>query len=298
MKTLLAIIEAARPKQWTKNLVVFAAFFFALGDKSQNVPLIDFWLVLLAAFIFCLISSGIYIVNDIKDCLRDMVHPVKKFRPIPSGRLSIGLALFMVAFLVLIGLCSAFLINRYFFAIIVAYVLLQILYTFWLKHIALVDVFVIAIGFILRAVAGGVVVKVIISPWLIVCTFLMALFLALCKRRHEMRWVSVTGNSDSRPSLEGNNEALLDQLIAITAASVIISYAIYTLWPETVAKYSTHLMSLTIPFVVYGIFRYLHLVYCKELGDQPESILLTDKPLILDVVLFAISAFLLTRIHI
>ncbi len=294
---LLAIIETARPKQWTKNLVVLAAFFFALGDRTQNISVSLGWLAIAAAVVFSLVSSGVYFINDIKDSSRDKVHTTKRFRPIPSGRLPLALAWFFGIVFILVGMFFAMFLDKLFFAIIITYFILQMLYTFWWKHIALVDVFVIAVGFVLRAVGGGLVVNVVISPWLIVCTFLMALFLALCKRRHEIRWINETGDSSSRPSLADNNEALLDQLISITAGATIVSYAIYTLWPETVAKYSTHLMSLTIPFVAYGIFRYLHLVYCKELGDQPESILLTDRPLIINIVLFALASVILTHIH-
>jgi 4-hydroxybenzoate polyprenyltransferase len=297
MKTLLAIIETARPKQWTKNLVVLAAFFFALGDKTQSVSLLLAWLAIAAAITFSVVSSGVYFINDIKDSARDLQHPIKKFRPIPSGRLSLPLAWFFGIVFIAAGAFLSFLLNKHFFIVILVYVVLQMFYTFWWKHIALLDVFIIAAGFVLRAVGGGFVVNVVISPWLIVCTFLMALFLALCKRRHELRWMNEVGDNASRPSLIDNSEALFDQLISITAGATIVSYAVYTLWPDTVAKYSTHLMSLTIPFVVYGVFRYLHLVYCKELGDQPESILLTDKPLIVNILLFGLAAILFTHIH-
>ena len=178
------------------------------------------------------------------------------------------------------------------FALMVSmYVALQIAYTLWLKHVALVDVFVIAFGFVLRAIAGGLAVNVMISSWLLICTFLMALFLALCKRRHEKRLMEETRLFDLRPSLNDSDQRLFDQLIAIMAGAVIIAYAIYTQWPDTVAKFQTTHLSFTIPFVIFGMFRYLDLVYRQAKGDQPEYILLSDIPLILDILLFGICVW-------
>jgi len=194
------------------------------------------------------------------------------------------------------GLLGAWLLAPRFGMVVTLYVLLQAAYTLYLKHLPLVDVFIIAIGFVLRAVAGAVVINVIISPWLLICTFLMALFLALCKRRHEKRAMTRRHGEASRPSLSSTDERLIDQLIAITAGAVIIAYAVYTQWPETVAKFKTSHLSLTIPFVVFGIFRYLYLVYNQEKGDQPESILLTDLPLLAAIVLFGLSVIALVVI--
>lgn len=286
--TLRDIITELRPRQWTKNLVVLAAFVFALGDKQQHLSLSMAGTAVMAVILFAITSSGAYIWNDISDIELDRSHPVKSRRPVARGSIPIPAAWIMAATCLGAGLLGAWLMAPRFGMIVTAYILLQAAYTLYLKHLPLVDVFVIAIGFVLRAVAGAVVINVVISPWLLICTFLMALFLALCKRRHEKRLMA-SGQADNfRPGLNASNERLMDQLIAISAGAVIIAYAVYTQWPETVAKFKTTHLSLTIPFVVFGIFRYLYLVYNQEKGDQPESILLTDLPLLADIVLFGI----------
>jgi len=289
--TLLNLARALRPRQWTKNIVVLAAFFFALGDKQQHLsPLMLGW-ALLAAALFCITSSAVYIFNDIIDRQRDWAHPVKRLRPIASGAIPVATA-WAVAFILLgIGMGGSWLVAPEFALMVSVYVALQIAYTLWLKHVALVDVFVIAFGFVLRAIAGGFAVNVMISSWLLICTFLMALFLALCKRRHEKRLMEETRLFNIRPSLNDSDQRLFDQLIAIMAGAVIIAYAIYTQWPETVAKFQTTHLSFTIPFVIFGIFRYLDLVYRQAKGDQPEYILLSDIPLILDILFFGVCVW-------
>lgn len=289
--TLLNLVRVLRPRQWTKNIVVLAAFFFAMGDKQQHLSPLMFSWALLAAALFCITSSAVYIFNDIIDCKRDWAHPVKRLRPIASGALPVTTAWAGAFILLSIGMGGAWLVAPGFALMVSAYVALQIIYTLWLKHVALVDVFIIAGGFVLRAIAGGFAVNVMISSWLLICTFLMALFLALCKRRHEKRLVEDTRLFNLRPSLNNSDERLFDQLIAIMAGAVIIAYAIYTQWPDTVAKFQTTHLSFTIPFVIFGIFRYLDLVYRQAKGDQPEYILLTDIPLILDVLLFGVSVW-------
>lgn len=284
--TFRNLARALRPRQWTKNIVVLAAFFFALGDKQQHLSPFMFGWALLAAALFCITSSAIYIFNDIIDRERDRAHPVKRLRPIASGAIPLASA-WAVAFILMgIGMGGAWVVAPGFALTLNVYVVLQIAYTLWLKHVAMVDVFVIAIGFVLRAIAGGFAVNVMISPWLLICTFLMALFLALCKRRHEKRLIEETQLFNLRPSLNDSDQRLFDQLIAVMAGAVIIAYAIYTQWPDTVAKFQTTHLSFTIPFVIFGMFRYLDLVYRQAKGDQPEYILLTDIPLILDILLF------------
>lgn len=290
------IILELRPRQWTKNLIVLAAFIFALGDKQQHLLLSTAGTSILAMILFAAASSGVYVWNDICDRERDRVHPVKKNRPVAAGRIRPAVALVMAAVLIAAALLGSFLLNARLGLVILAYIALQGAYTHLLKHVALVDVFVIAFGFVLRAVAGAVAISVVISPWLLICTFLMALFLALCKRRHEKRRMDNGEDAAARPSLQATNERLLDQLIAVTAGAVIVAYAVYTQWPETVAKFQTTRLSLTIPFVVFGIFRYLHLVYNREKGDQPESILLTDLPLIASVIIFGFAVIALVVI--
>jgi 4-hydroxybenzoate polyprenyltransferase len=283
--SLLDLIRALRPNQWTKNAVVLAAFFFALGDQTQTVTWLALGRAAAAAAVFCLLSSAIYLLNDIRDVAADRLHPVKRFRPIAAGRVSIPLAGVMAVALLAAGGVAASRLTPGFAAVAGGYVLLQIAYTLLLKRVALVDVFVIALGFVLRAAAGGLALSVTISPWLLLCAFLLALFLALCKRRHE----KLTLNDDAeahRASLEHYDRTLLDLLIAIAAAATIVCYAIYTLWPETVHKFGTARLSLTIPFVMFGIFRYLDLAFRHDSGGRPEKTLLSDIPLLVDLALY------------
>lgn len=298
MNCPLDILRALRPNQWTKNLVVPAAFFFAFGDQTQTLTRLALYQILAATALFCLASSGIYLMNDIRDLAADQVHPTKRFRPIAAGRVSIPLAATLSAVLLAGSLAASFSLAPLFALAVGAYIAMQVVYTFWLKHLALVDVFVIALGFVLRAAAGGLAIHVPISPWLLVCAFLLALFLALCKRRHEK--LLLEGNADShRASLEHYDPKLLDQLIAIVSAATIVSYSIYTLSPETVHKFGTSLLSATIPFVIFGIFRYLDLVYRKEGGGRPEKTLLTDRVLIADLALYGLCVlcvFIFTHI--
>lgn len=286
------LIRELRPRQWTKNMLVFAAFFFAVGDPSQQAGLLAFVHTLLATVAFCAVSSGVYIFNDLRDLELDRAHPVKRFRPLAAGLVGEKTArassvILMAGGLVLVwGFCppgAGMAVS--------AYVLIQAAYTLWLKRIALVDVFVIALGFVLRALAGGLASSVRISPWLLLCAFLMALFLALCKRRHEIR-MDNHSPENTRPSLRYGDEKLFDQLIAISASAAIICYAVYTQWPATVQKFDTHYLAFTVPFVVFGIFRYLDLVYRKSRGDQPEAILLTDIPLLVDMALYGAAVLL------
>lgn len=281
----LDLIRALRPNQWTKNAVVLAAFFFALGDHNQTVTWLALGRAAAAAAVFCVISSAIYLLNDIRDVEADRLHPVKRYRPIAAGRVPIPLAVAMAVVLLAAGGLAAFRLTPGFAAVCGGYVLLQVAYTLLLKRVALVDVFVIALGFVLRAAAGGLALRVFISPWLLLCAFLLALFLALCKRRHEK--LSLNDDAEShRASLEHYDRTLLDLLIAIAAAATIVCYAIYTLWPDTVQKFGTSHLSLTIPFVMFGIFRYLDLVFRHESGGRPEKTLLSDLPLLIDLALY------------
>jgi 4-hydroxybenzoate polyprenyltransferase len=281
------IFRALRPSQWTKNLVVMAAFIFALGDRTQSIPKQSFMIVTIACGLFCIVSSSIYLFNDIQDVEADKMHPVKRLRPLASGLISIPLAAVLSFILLAGGLYGSFSLSTLFGCIVATYVAMQAAYTLWLKHIALVDVFIIASGFVLRAAAGGVILNVTVSPWLLICAFLLALFLALCKRRHE-KYLTESA-SDYRPSLDNYDAKLLDQLIAVVSAATIVSYSIYTLWPDTTRKFGTPLLSLTIPFVIFGIFRYLDLVYRKEAGGRPEKVLLTDIPLLVDLLAYTVT---------
>jgi 4-hydroxybenzoate polyprenyltransferase len=291
------IVRALRPSQWTKNLVVFAALFFSIGDRIHGqVPGLAQFLpqaakAAAAAALFSLASSGIYLFNDIIDAEADRRHPLKRFRPIAAGRVSIGLAWVLAIVLAVGASAASWLFPRPMTMVIVGYAVLQIVYTLGLKHVPLIDILVIAAGFVLRAIAGGVALRVTISPWLLLCTFLLALFLALCKRRHEL--VILGGTADQRPSLVRYDERLLDQLIAIVSAATVVCYSIYTLSPETVDKFKTTKVGLTIPFVVFGIFRYLDLVYRLEKGDRPEKVLLTDVPILVNLALYGVAVLLI-----
>ena len=286
MTSAVTWLRLLRIKQWTKNAVVFAAFVFALGDRNQDLSAWELWKVCLAALAFSLVSSAVYILNDLRDAPQDRLHPVKKNRPIAAGAVARAPALGAAAVLLAAGLGGAGRLGTDLLAVIGGYLVLQGFYTLWLKRIALVDVIVIALGFVLRALAGAVVIHVVISPWLLVCALVLALFLGLCKRRHEK--VNLAGQG-TRAALDDYDGRLLDQLIAVTAAAALVCYSIYTLWPETVDKFGTPWLAATIPFVVFGLFRYMDIVYRQEKGDRPEQILLTDGPLMADVALYGLA---------
>ena len=291
--TLRDIVRALRINQWTKNAVVLAAFFFGYWDKAQAIHVVPHLAIACAAALFfCFASSGIYIINDLLDVEADRAHPVKRHRPIAAGLVPSGMAIWIAVLLLAGSLAGAFVLSAGFFAALGGYVALQLVYSAGLKRVALVDVFVIAGGFVLRALSGALALKVIISPWLLLCAFLLALFLALCKRRHEKILMSDEG-SESRQSLESYDERLLDQLIAIIAAATIVSYAIYTLSASTESKFGTTKLGFTIPFVIFGIFRYLDLVYRHEKGDRPEKILLTDIPILVNLALYALCTIVI-----
>jgi 4-hydroxybenzoate polyprenyltransferase len=283
----LLIIEAMRPRQWIKNLLVFAGLLFA---KRFFSPL-DVMTVCAAFVIFCAISGTIYILNDIADVDEDKCHELKRRRPIASERLRSSTAAAAAVSITIAALVAAFLLGTKFGVVSLAYFLLLFSYSFLLKHVVIVDVLVIAVGFVLRAVAGGVAIGVEISPWLLICTILLALFLALSKRRHEL--VLLEGEaSQHRPILEEYSTYLLDQMIAVVTSSTLMAYVLYTLSPRTMHDVSDKLY-LTIPFVLYGIFRYLWLVHHKEGGGSPEITLISDRPLMADVILWVVSVGLI-----
>ena len=286
MRSLLLAVRLLRVKQWTKNAVVFAAFVFALGDRNQNLAAWELWKVCLAALAFSFVSSGVYIFNDLRDARQDRLHPLKRHRPIAAGEVSPGGGVLIGLLLLAAGLGGAWRLGTELLAVLGGYLALQVVYTLWIKHIALVDVIVISLGFVLRALAGAVVIHVKISPWLLVCALLLALFLGLCKRRHEK--VNLAGQG-TRASLDGYDERLLDLLITMAGSAALVCYSIYTLWPETVAKFGTPWLGATIPFVVFGIFRYMDLVYRQDKGDRPEHLLLSDGPLLIDLALYGLT---------
>lgn len=278
---LRAILKSMRPAQWTKNLFVFAALIFA--QKFFSAPLL---LKSFAAFIvFCLVSGAFYIFNDLQDREEDRVHPKKSQRPIAKGEIIPSGALAVFVFLAGGSLVAAFFLNRYFFIAVVIYFFLQLGYSLKLKQIVILDVFVIAAGFVIRVVAGGLVIDVPISSWLLICTTLLALFLAMGKRRHELVLLEERA-TDHRPILKEYSAYLLDQMIAVVTASTLIAYCLYTISPETVEKFGSEHLVWTSAFVLYGIFRYLYLVHQKGKGGSPEELVLQDKPLLLNIVLW------------
>ncbi len=289
---LIDLLRALRPQQWTKNALVGAAFFFAYWDRMRTIPLTlrDLDRVIPAVFLFSIVSSGVYVFNDLRDRDADRHHPVKSKRPIASGRLSPLTALIMGDILLVAGLLGAYFLSAPFAIVLCAYVLMQLAYTMFLKQVALLDTMVIAAGFVLRAISGAVVLdNVTISPWLLLCTFLLAMFLGLCKRRHEKLLSGVDEPETHRRNLMHYDAHLLDLLIAIIAAATIVCYALYTLWPDTQSKFGTSALGFTIPFVIFGIFRYMDLVYRLREGGRPEKILLTDIPILVNLVLYALT---------
>lgn len=277
---LAAVIVSLRPGQWVKNFFLFAAVIF-----SQNLFTPLFWPALGAFVIFCGLSGAVYLINDVADMEGDRQHPVKRSRPVASGRLAKPTAAAVGALLLVASLGAAFALARPFGLVALGYGVLLVAYSFWLKYLVILDVLTVALGFVLRAVAGAEAVDVDISGWLIICTILIALFLALGKRRHE--YLSLRGaTAVHRPILAEYSERFLDQMIAVVTASTAMAYALYTMWPETVAKFHTRLLPLTFPFVLYGIFRYLYLLYHRELGGNPSDLLLSDRALLVNTLLW------------
>ncbi|NIM90431.1 MAG: decaprenyl-phosphate phosphoribosyltransferase [Candidatus Aminicenantes bacterium] len=282
------IIRSMRPHQWTKNFFIYAALIFS--QNIFNLPLLLKTTIAFSAF--CLISSALYVFNDLKDLEEDKLHPLKSKRPIASGKIKKSTALLMIVILGLLGFSSAFTLNKNYFIIILVYFLIQMAYSLKLKHIVILDVFVVALGFLIRVVAGGLAIEVSLSSWLLICTILLALFLALSKRRHELVLLEDEA-SDHRPILEEYSPYLLDQMIAVVTASTVIAYCLYTISEETVTKFGTSNLIFTVPFVLYGIFRYLYLIHQKSEGGSPEALIIKDKPLLIDIFLWIAAAVII-----
>jgi 4-hydroxybenzoate polyprenyltransferase len=280
----LAILRELRPKQWVKNGMVFFGLVYAVRFLELDLVV----KAILAFAAFCAISSAGYIVNDLRDLELDRLHPTKRRRPIAAGIIPVPLAwtiavvLFGAGFLVAAFLGVPFLLSA------VAYVTLTVSYSIWWKHVVLVDVFAVSAGFVVRAVAGALAVDVPISPWLYVCTILGSLVIALGKRRSEIADVAIEDASSHRPALEHYTVEFLDHLVTITATASVMAYSLYTFSAENVPR--NHLMMVTIPLVLYGVFRYLFLVQVKGLGGSPEELLLGDRSLAVAVMLFLLTS--------
>jgi 4-hydroxybenzoate polyprenyltransferase len=288
---LVAFVKSTRPKQWTKNLLVFMAFFFTIDqewDLAEIETGVRFFAKSAIAFVlFSALSGAVYLVNDIVDVEKDRQHPRKRFRPIASGKLPVPLAQVGAAILAVAGLAVAYALEPLLGLVAALYLTTMLFYSFMLKKIVLLDVFSIAAGFILRAVAGAAVLQVPISPWLYICTGLGALFIALSKRRSELALAGEDA-AKQRDILNTYSVPLLDQFVAVVAPATVVSYALYTVTSENLPENDA--MLLTVPFVVYGLFRYMFLVHRKGLGEAPEDILITDVPLIISIVLWLATA--------
>jgi len=279
------IIRLLRPKEWTKNIIVFAAVVFAggLGDPSRVVRS-------LAAFAaLCVVSSAVYAANDAVDATRDAAHPLKRTRPVASGRIARPTAYAISGLLAAAGFALAALLGIDFLLVIAAYWLLQVVYSAVLKHVLIVDMLTIAAGFVLRAIAGAVVIDVVASPWLVLCTGLLALFLAAAKRRHEL--VLLEDSSEAhRPVLKEYSPEMLDSFMTTLAATTITSYALYGFFSSITPYY---MMMGTVPFVIYGVLRYQYLVLRHDLGGRPAEVLLGDRPMLVAIGLWAASVILI-----
>lgn len=284
----LGVIHSLRPHQWTKNLVVFAAVIFArkFGEPRAVLSATE------AFVLFCILSGAVYLINDIVDVHRDRLHPVKRTRPLASGRLTPGVAGIAAAGLTLVSLGGAFAVGPGLGIVALSYFLLVAGYSMFLKNVVIVDVLVVSMGFVLRAIAGAVAIDVAFSNWLLICTMLLALFLSLNKRRHELTLLA-DGAAEHRRILGEYSPYLLDQMIAVVTASTVVSYALYTQASETIAKFGTDRLVWTLPLVVYGIFRYLYLVHQREQGGNPSRVLLNDRPLLVAVALWAASVLVI-----
>lgn len=275
------LIRLARPSQWVKNSVVLAALVFAGTIRDSH----RLELALIATVIFCLLSSAVYTFNDLLDRERDRNHPLKKDRPIASGAISPAVAIVQILVLFSIGAVAAWLINGHFFVIALVFVAVNLLYSIVLKDIVIVDVMTLAISFVIRALAGALAIDVAASKWMLINTLLLALFLGFGKRRHEL--VLLEDNAvHHRSSLTHYSPYLLDQLIGVTTASVVVMYMLYTFSTEVSQKLGTENLYITIPFVVYGIFRYLYLIHKQEMGGSPTRVLFTDRPILATVILW------------
>lgn len=286
---MTALLQSLRAHQWTKNAVVMAGLVFS---EHLSNPVFA-WRAALAAALFCAISSGVYLLNDIMDRERDRLHPKKRLRPIASGRLRVPVAGAATAVLLGGGVLVSYAFGVRFGLVATAYASLNLAYSIGLKNVVVLDVMLLASGFVLRAVAGVQVLRpldphIALSPWLLICTLFLALFLAIAKRRAEL--LSLAGEAAGhRRSLAEYSAPLLDQMISIVTACTILSYSIYTVAGETVAKFHTHRLVYTVPFVVFGVFRYLFLMTQRGGGGNPSEHLLHDKPILGAVALWTLS---------
>ncbi len=292
MNTLWNLIVTMRLKQWTKNLVLFAGVLFSREFTDPELVKTS----LLGFAVFCILSGAIYTINDVIDRKKDLEHPAKARRPIASGRLSVAAALSAATVLLAGALSVSAFLGLEFFLLAAGFVAVNLLYSAVTRNVVILDAISISFSFLLRAGAGVAVLHPLMpelefSPWLWICTLFLSLFLAICKRRHEIDRLEDAGRH--RSSLKDYSAQLLDQLVGLTATASMISYSIYTVWPSTVAKFGTTSLVYTIPFVAFGIMRYLFLVYNRDSGGDPSGVLLTEKAIIIDVFLWFLAVLLI-----
>ena len=286
------LVDLARPWQWSKNGLLFAGLIF-----SRNLIHPAFFMRSLAAFfIFCAASSAIYMLNDLCDLERDRLHPVKRSRPLPAGRIGRGEVLAVVVMLMALVLIVSWFLGPLFFASVLAFLIVNASYSFFFRSVVVLDAMLIAISFVIRGVAGVMVLRPVqadieLSPWLLVCTLFLALFLALGKRRHELSLLEADA-AGHRASLGQYSRAFLDQMLSIVSAATLIGYAIYTIAPATVSKFQSPALVITIPFVAYGIFRYLYLIQVRNEGGNPSQALFRDRALLLTIAIWLLVVVL------
>jgi 4-hydroxybenzoate polyprenyltransferase len=292
MRTLWYIVVSMRPRQWTKNLVLFAGIVFSRHLFDRSLLDLSFY----GFVVFCLLSGAVYILNDVFDRRNDAEHPVKRRRPIPAGLLRPSQAVPFAAVLAAALLGFSWFLGREFFAAAAAFTAISLAYSMLLRNVVILDVFSISFNFLLRAAAGVAVLKprvpgIEISPWLLICTLFLSLFLAFCKRRSEI--VFLDAAPAHRNSLRDYSVHLLDQLVGLSATTALVSYSIYTIWPSTVEKFGTSNLVYTIPFVVFGIMRYLYIVYSRNEGGDPSGVLITEKSILITVFLWFLATILI-----
>lgn len=289
MNSAISLLESLRPTHWIKNGFIFIPLLFAKRVFYYQSLL----QTLVAAAIFCLLVSGVYLINDIFDIEADRRHPTKKSRPLAAGLISPRLAKITSTVLVLSSLLWGFYLGYKFVLVLVIYLAIQLLYDYRLKQTVILDIFSVSAGFFLRVIAGAVAIQVEISHWLIICSILISMFLALAKRRHELAFLGEAEASNHRKTLSEYDVHLLDQMIGVITAGALLSYLLYCVSPATIGKFGTDHMIYSFPFVLYGIFRYLYLIHRRKEGGAPERVLISDLPLLVDVILWALFCMLI-----
>ena len=307
MRVVRDMIVMMRPHQWIKNLFVFPALIFSINRFR-----LPYLLNSVAAFcLFCVVAGAIYIFNDLMDVEEDRFHPAKRNRPLAAGSVSPGLAWAVFGVFSAAGLALGFSLEPHFGGILLFYYVMNVAYSLYLKRVVIVDVLIVSMGFVIRAAAGGLVIRVEVSPWLLICTTLLALFLVLAKRRHELTLLDersnmlielslATEDEDRavryRKSLDEYSTYFLDQMIGVTTASTLMAYTLYTLSDDAVKKFGGTGLIYSVPFVIYGIFRYLYLIHQKKEGGSPTRALMGDRPLMLDILLWGLSVVMVLYI--